>query len=136
MQKRGVVCRLIPCSCMSSSMPPVCMCATSTSARPAAAANYIHNEVADRDDYSCDGVHDGNEHLCEGAAGVNKGCGQAGGTRTYICDSADDSTDTVANGRKDGTLESRVSGTERCRRGRLWLTMIVLIGSWIGSFGI
>lgn len=31
--------------------------------------------------------------------------------RTYICDSADDGTDTVTNGRKDGTLKSRVSGT-------------------------
>lgn len=61
--------RLIPCSRMSRSGVP-CPSSTTTSApsRPAAAAEYIHNEVANGDDYSCDSVYDGNEHLCGGRA--------------------------------------------------------------------
>ena len=74
MQKSGVICRSVPCSRMPPSMmgmPGTRMCATTTSAssRPAAAAKYIHNEVADGDDYSCDGVYDGNEYLRKGRRG-------------------------------------------------------------------
>ena len=48
-------------------------------------------------------------NTCGKGAGVNKRCGKAGGTRTHICDRADDGTNAAANRRKDGTLGGRLN---------------------------
>ena len=48
----------------------------------AATAKDVHNEVADGDDYSCDSVDDGNEHLHDGHASTRAG-GRRGGERTF-----------------------------------------------------
>ena len=58
--------RSIPCSRMPRSRMVGATTTTSPSSRPAAAADYVHNEVADSDDYSCDSVHNGSEYLYEG----------------------------------------------------------------------
>lgn len=48
------------------------------SSRATAAAEDVHDKVADADDYACDGVDDSYEYLYKGE-GINKSSGQAEG---------------------------------------------------------
>jgi len=101
---RGGLFRLSP-SIPRSRMPPSRMPSSRAtmmspfSRTKAATAKDVHNEVADGDDYSCDSVDDGNEHLHDGHASTRAGGEARRGT--YIRDGANDGTDAAANGRND-----------------------------------
>ena len=89
---------------------------TRPSSRATAAADDVHNKVTDGDDYSCDCVDNGYNNLHEGHGSIRVGGAGGRRTRTYICNGANDGTDTVANRRADGSLESGESGVLACSR--------------------
>lgn len=76
------------------------------SSRAAAAAEDIHDKVADADDYACDSVDDSYEYLYKGDGSIRAGGRRR--TRAHIRNGANNGTDTVTDGREYIALDWRV----------------------------
>lgn len=78
------------------------------SSRATAAAEDVHDKVADADDYACDCVDDSYEYLYKGEGSIRARGRRR--VRTHICNGANNGADAVTDGREYIALEIRGSG--------------------------